>query len=208
MPSSTIIPNLVSDSEVQDMHYEKYKHLGDEELVKLIVTDGQKDLYGLLYNRYQTKVTDKCYSLLKNKELAKEACQDILEKTYEKLGSFKGKSSFSSWLYSITYNHCIDFLRNKKKMSYPDWNLKQELPEIIDSIEEEEDGIDSDKLNVILDKIHPEEKALLMMKYNDDISINNIARALRLTESATKMRIKRARARVIYLYNQTYKHEQ
>ena len=93
-------------------------------------------------------------------------------------------------------------------MSYPDWNLKQELPEIIDSIEEEEDGIDSDKLNVILDKIHPEEKALLMMKYNDDISINNIARALRLTDSATKMRIKRARARVIYLYNQTYKHEQ
>ena len=189
------------------MHYEKYKHLGDEELVKLIVTDGQKELYGLLYNRYQTKVTDKCYSLLKNKDLAKEACQNILEKTYEKLDSSKGKSSFSSWLYSITYNYCIDFLRNKKKMSYPDWNITQDLPEIINSIEEE-DGINIEKLNVILDKIHPEEKALLMMKYNDDISIINIARALRLTESATKMRIKRARARVIYLYNQTYKHEQ
>lgn len=187
------------------MQIERYKNLTDEEIISLILADGKKELFTILYNRYQSKVHDKSYSLLKNKDLADEAKQIILEKTYEKLGSFKGKSSFSSWLYSITYNYCIDYLRNKKKMSYPEWNSKQELPDISDIQEDEEDIIDPQKLNVILEKIHPEEKALLMMKYNDDISISAIAKALRLTDSATKMRIKRARARVIYLYNQTYR---
>ena len=186
------------------MQYEKYKDLQDDEIIHLILDEGQKELYSILFNRYRGKVNDKCYSLLKNRELAKEATQSILEKTYEKLNSFKGKASFSSWLYSITYNYCIDYLRNKKKMSYPEWNNLQDLPEIQESLDEEEEMINSDKLNVVLDKIHPEEKALLLMKYSDDISIHQIAGALRLTESATKMRIKRARARVIYLYNQMY----
>lgn len=189
------------------MLYEKYKNLRDEEIINLILEDGQSQLYGIIYKRYQSKVLDKCFSLLKNKDLAEEARQSIFEKTYEKLDSFKGKSSFSSWLYSITYNHCIDYLRNKKKMNYPEWNMNQELPEIIDSIDDEEEQIDSDKLNRILDMIHPEEKALLIMKYNDELSINHISKALRLTESATKMRIKRARARVLYLYGQTYQNE-
>lgn len=187
------------------MQIERFKNMRDEEIITLILADGQKELFTILYNRYRAKVHDKCYSLLKNKDLADEASQIILEKTYEKLASFRGKSSFSSWLYSITYNYCIDYLRNKKKLSYPEWNSKQELPDISDIQEDEDDVVDIHKLHVILDKIHPEEKALLMMKYNDDISISNIAKALRLTESATKMRIKRARARVIYLYNQTYR---
>ena len=189
------------------MSLDRYKNMRDEEIIHIILEQGQKELYTILYNRYRVKVHDKSYSLLKNKDLADEATQNILERTYEKLSSFKGKSSFSSWLYSITYNYCIDYLRNKKKMSYPEWNRQQEMPDISDTIDpdEDEDLINNEKLNIILEKIHPEEKALLLMKYNDDISISNIARALRLTESATKMRIKRARARVLYLYYQTYK---
>lgn len=185
------------------MHFEKYKSYSDEAIIQLILNDGQKDLYGLLYSRYQQKVLDKSYSLLRNKELALEARQFIFEKTYEKLSSFQGKSSFSSWLYSITYNYCIDYLRNKKKENYPEWNMRQELPEIIDEIEEE-DEINTERLSLLLEMIHPEEKALLIMKYSENMSINEIAKALRLTESATKMRIKRARARVLYLYTKTY----
>ena len=189
------------------MLHEKYKSTSDEEIIRMILAEERKELFGVLYHRYQRKVLDKCYSLLKNKELAEDAQQIIFEKTYEKLGSFKGKASFSSWLYSITYNYCIDYLRNKKKINYPEWNRKQELPEIIDEIQDEDSVINYENLLKILDLIHPEEKALLMMKYNDDLSISDIAQALRLTESATKMRLKRARARILYLYTQTYRDE-
>jgi RNA polymerase sigma-70 factor (ECF subfamily) len=127
-----------------------------------------------------------------------------LEKAYEKLGTFKGTASFSSWLYSITYNYCIDYLRNKNKIHYPEWNKEHEIPEIIDETDDEDSELNYQRLSTILDEIHPEEKALLLMKFNDDLSILQIANALRISESAAKMRIKRAKARVLFLYKKKY----
>jgi RNA polymerase sigma factor (sigma-70 family) len=94
---------------------ELYKDVPDEEIVQLLNAGGDSSLFTILYERYESKVLDKCYSLLHNRELAEEFAEDVLSKTYEKLSGFRGNSSFSSWLYSITYNHCIDYLREKKK---------------------------------------------------------------------------------------------
>lgn len=176
----------------------------DEVIVSQIVCDQRRDLYGILYKRYHTKVFDKCYSILKDKNLAEEFVHDIFSKVFEKLDGFKGLSSFSSWLYAITYNQCIEYLRVKNKIHYPDWNRKNEIPEIIDEEEENFVDIRYERLSNILDMIHPEEKALLLMKYKDNISIKLIGSALKISESAAKMRIKRAKARVIYLYNKLY----
>jgi len=88
-------------------------------------------------------------------------------------------------------------------MNYPDWNSSHELPDLIDEIDEKE--ISSDKLMQIMDMIHPEEKALLTMHYIDNFPIAFIQTALKISESATKMRLKRARERVAYLYTQKYK---
>jgi RNA polymerase sigma-70 factor (ECF subfamily) len=52
--------------------------------------------------------------------------------------------------------------------------------------------------------IHPEEKVLLLMKYQDNLSIKHIAKTLRISEDAVKMRLKRARSRVIYMYNEKF----
>lgn len=80
----------------------KYSNLTDEELVRLITKEGQASLYAVLYDRFYPRVLDKCYSLLRNRDLADESAEDILSKAYEKLPGFRGNSSFSSWLYSIT----------------------------------------------------------------------------------------------------------
>jgi len=181
--------------------------LSDDDLISLIVTKNQRDYFGFLYNRYREKVFDKCYSLLKNRDQAEEFTEDIFSKVYEKLPSFGRRSSFSSWLYSVTYNHCIDYLRNKKKLHYPEWNAQNELPEIIDESEENLSEIRYGNLMQILEKIHPEEKALLLMKYHDNLSLKEIGLALRISESVAKMRIKRAKARVLYLYKQQFKND-
>ncbi len=187
------------------MYLDIYKTLEDEEIIHKIITEKKTELFQVLYDKYHSRVGDKCYSLLRNKELAYETAQDIFTKVYENLDSFKGKSSFSSWLYSITYNYCIDYLRNKKKLHYPEWNRDNEIPEIIDESEELTTEISYDRLMEILDMMHTEEKALLLMKYNDNISIKNIAEALRVSESAAKMRIKRAKSRLVFLYKKNYK---
>jgi RNA polymerase sigma factor (sigma-70 family) len=181
-----------------------YNDLSDGEIVNKITLNGKTFLFEILYNRYYSRILDKSYSLVKNGELAADLTRDILSKTYEKLESFKGNSSFSSWIYSITYNHCIDYLREKKKLHYPDWNMQNDLPEIIDEVEEDNTLINYDRLIKLLDLIHTEEKALLVMKYQDELSLKEIGKALRISESAAKMRIKRAKARLLYLYKNLY----
>lgn len=176
----------------------------DNKIIDQIIKGRQRGLFDILYDRYYQKVFDKCFGLIKNRELAEDFTQDILFKSFEKLEGFKGESSFSSWLYAITYNYCIDYLRENKDLHYPDWNNSNELPEIIDEAEEDLTGIRYERLLTILEHIHTEEKALLIMKYQDGLSVKEIAAALRITDSAAKMRLKRAKARVLFLYKKMF----
>jgi len=183
----------------------KYHHKSDEEIVQLMISSGDHELFEFIYSRYFKKVRDKCFSFLKDSKLSEEFANDILTKAYEKIPGFKGNSSFSSWLYSITYNYCIDYLRVKKKLHYPEWNSNNEIPEIIDESETDFEEASYENLILILEEIHPEEKVLLLMKYQDNLPIKHIAKTLRISEDAVKMRLKRARTRVIYMYNKRFK---
>lgn len=185
----------------------KNSNLSDELLIEKIRSEGKNELYTFLYNRYFQKVKDKCYSFLKNKTQSEEFATDILGKAFEKLGSFQGKSTFSSWLYAITYNTVIDYLRKKKQLHYPNWNQNNELPEIIDEADTGIAELSYDKLMVVFEKIHPEEKAILLMKYQDSLSLKEIAASLAVSEDAVKMRLKRARTRVVYLYFKLFGNE-
>ena len=185
------------------MSVDKQQKKPDDDILFEILEHNRSELFAVLYKKYEPKVLDKCYSLLKDKELAKEFTADILTRTYERLGSFKKTASFSSWLYSITYNYCIDYLRTKKKLHYPNWNDSNEIPEIIDEQDEEAAQISYEELIKALEKIHPEEKTLILMKYQDNISIKEIAAALRVSESAAKMRLKRAKARILYIIKES-----
>lgn len=179
-------------------------NLTDDEIIYKIREGGSTKYFEILYKRYYTKVLDKCYSFVKNRQVAEELAEDSFSKTFEKLSSFKQNSAFSTWLYSITYHHCIDYLREKKKIHYPNWARENEIPEIIDETEEIVEELNYDKLSTILELIHPEEKALLFMKYRDNLTMKQIGDLLRISEDAAKMRLKRARARVLYFYSRKY----
>ena len=183
---------------------DSFTGLKDEEIVRKILDENKPELFEVLYRRYHQKVVDKVFSFLKNKKSAQEFSNDILTRVYEKLPGFRGNSSYSSWVYSITYNYCIDYLRVRKKLHYPDWNKTNAIPEIPDESEEDLSGATFENVLTILDLVHPEEKALLLMKYQDELSLREIGATLRISEDAVKMRLKRARTRVFYLYKERY----
>ncbi|MFU8844777.1 MAG: RNA polymerase sigma factor, partial [Bacteroidales bacterium] len=87
---------------------------------------------------------------------------------------------------------------------YPKWNSDHEIPEIIDETEEDYVGLQSVRLSAVIEALHTEEKALILMKYQDGLSVRQISQALRLTEGAVKMRLKRAKARLLYLFVSLY----
>ncbi len=177
-----------------------FNNLTDEQIIHEIIHERKTELFEILYKRYFERVKDKCYSFFKNNSFAEEFANDIFSKVFEKLDGFQGKSSFSSWLYSISYNTIIDYLRKKKQLHYPNWNKENEIPEIIDETDAAISEINYENLMQVFEVIHPEEKALLLMKYQDALSLKDIASSLSISEDAVKMRLKRARSRVIYLY--------
>lgn len=154
--------------------------------------------FGILYDRYAGKVYAKCLSILKNEALAKDATQEIFTKIFLNLSRFQEKARFSTWVYSITYNYCIDFLRRKKKQT----DLFADEPDNMPDLADEEEiadkvlfEIELEQLKTVLDNIPTSDRMVLLMKYQDRMSILEIADVLNKTESAIKMKIKRAKAK-------------
>lgn len=163
-------------------------------------------LFKVIYKRYSGKVYHKCIAMLKNTDEAMDATQDIFIKLYTKIANFEERAQLSTWIYRVTYNYCIDLLRKRKK----DQKLFSPEAEIPDDIKEEIEDfeileIEVKKLKVVLDKIPEGDKAVLMMKYQDDMSIKEIAAILNKTESSIKMKLKRAKHKTQRVYKETFK---
>ena len=88
----------------------------DEFLHNALKQEKQHDL-GELYRWYYPKVYQTCYSYTKNQDDAFDLAHDIMLKVFHNINAFQGNSSFSTWLYSITRNHCLSTI-SKKKMLY------------------------------------------------------------------------------------------
>ena len=181
------------------------KVLSDEELVKNYLESQNVAYFDLLYRRYSGKVFGKCLSILKNESSAEDAMQDVFMKILLSLSKFSGKSKFSTWLYSITYNYCIDVIRRRKKD-------KSILVEDIGSVYDKEDDVNDSfllelnikKLKKVLEEIPVMDKTVLLMKYQDSMSILEMSGVLSLSESAIKMRIKRAKVKFLNIHNELF----
>ena len=177
----------------------------DEELVQNYLETQESRYFDKLYVKYSGKVFSKCISLLKNEALAQDATQDIFLKIFLNLAKFGGKSKFSTWIYSITYNYCIDLIRKGKKEKKI---FSEDIEKAPDLAEDVPDSaileMEVKKLKIVLEKIPVGDKAVLLMKYQDDMSIKEISSTLDKSESAIKMKIKRAKHKVQKVYKEIY----
>ena len=71
--------------------------------------------FKILYDRYAGKIFGKALTMLGDEKIAEDATQEIFTKIFLNLGKFSGKSKFSTWVNSVTYNFCIDYIRKNKK---------------------------------------------------------------------------------------------
>ena len=177
--------------------------LTDEELVSEIIKTKESTLFALLYDRYAPIVYNKCLGFAKNKVEAEDLTHDIFIKLYVKLKTFKGTAKFSTWLYSFTYNFCVNYVQRntykKKEQLNPDAIEKR--ASVANEVSDDEIfKLKSDKLLKVLSIIDVNDKMILLMKYQDELSIKEISVAFSIGESAVKMRLKRAKERVMEEY--------
>jgi RNA polymerase sigma factor (sigma-70 family) len=172
---------------------------------ELIVSANQGNTSALseLYTRYFQKVVSRCLALVKNRDTAHDLAQDVLLKALEKLSSFHVQASFSTWLYAIATNHCLEYLRREK--IHPLLPLEEGLYVSNDAPEQDtQPGIDllEKKMNRMLEHLSEEERNLLISKYCEGKSIQELQEVHQLSGSAVKMRLKRAKHKLALLFAQ------
>ena len=185
------------------MNLDSYKKLPDDEIIKIISESKNSLLFDILYDRYSKIVYNKCLSFTKDSEDEKDLTQEIFIKLFFKLKEYKLQSKFKSWLYVFVYNTCINFVKRDK------WHnqIKSNVPiEELASLEIEVDDADLfqlkvDELEMMLMQIKPEEKTILLLKYQDEFTIKELSELYEVGESAIKMRLNRAKAKIIKLNN-------
>jgi len=191
----------------------KFNTFSDQELVDEIVKAKNMNAFGEIYERYASIVYNKALIIVKNKQTAEDLTHDIFIKIYFNLPKFKAEAKLSTWIYAVTYNFCIDYLRkNKKFIEIPLENNFDNSNYLYDD-ENDETFINELKqiklthLKEILHQLPHKDKIILLMKYQDDMSIHEIMQILEIKESAVKMRLKRAKNKVLAIYNEKYKNE-
>ncbi len=175
------------------------ENTSDEELVSIYLDTQNSAYFDIIYKRYSKKVYAKCLSILREHNLAEDAMQDVFIKLLMNISKFSNKSKFSTWLYSITYNYCIDKIRKGKRTP------EQTTEDVSIYGDQVDDGIEDklileteiENLKVVLNEIPTKDKIILLMKYQDEMSIKDICGVYKKSESAIKMQIKRAKEKFI-----------
>lgn len=147
------------------------------------------------YDRYVTRVYRHCLRLTHNCESAQDFTHDIFIKIFTRLDHFNHKARFSTWLYTIVHNYCLDQIRRTKQLPLElidksDWT---DWPEL-EPVDREEEQVQL--LRAGIEMLPLAERTLLQVRYVEARSIEELAQLHGLSQSAIKMRLKRIREKL------------
>lgn len=176
----------------------KNQSISDQQLIAMFQHSRSADSFGKLYQRYAGKVFRTCLSVTHDPIVAEDFTHDIFLRVFSKLDSFQNRSSFSTWLYSIAYNYCLDRRREGRRLGAilltSHAITDHERLEISDEANLHEYA--EYQLTVqeqALAGLPADELSLLQLKYMHGLSVQSLSQQLNLSESAVKMRLKRSR---------------
>lgn len=150
---------------------------------------GNQESFASLYDLYIKKIYNFIYYKTLNRSVAEDICSEVFMKLWQKLQQFKG-GNFSAWLYTIARNSVSDhYRREKQNINIEDcWDLADKH----DFLEEIDNGLNFDKVRPALASLKREEREILMMRFWQDLSFQEIAEQLGKEEGAVKMACSRA----------------
>jgi RNA polymerase sigma-70 factor (ECF subfamily) len=162
------------------------------------ILKGQSDRFRILVDRYSPMVFHIVRGFEKDDDEVRELAQQIFVKAFEKLESFNRASKFSSWLYSLSMNHCRDYAKNVRRQDsrFSEMDYDQLQARMSDSSDPHRD-LEKKQAALIMaesiEKLKTEYSEPLLMKYRDGLSYNAMSKRLGVSVSALKVRVHRAR---------------
>ena len=163
----------------------------DHEIIQGVLK-GDTDAYSTLVERYRTPLYNLMIRMVRSREDAAELCQDSFIKAYGQLHRFDLDRSFYPWLYTIGMNTAKNFLRKKRPVPIEDHMADQSaMAEWNQGRESLDNSIARHEIFENLLKLDLLYREALILRYRDDLAVRDISRALQISESGVKMRIKR-----------------
>ena len=174
--------------------------MNEEQTWIIQAQQGSDEAFTQLVETYQTPVFNLCYRMLGEPDLAEDAAQETFLRAYQHLNRYDSKRPFATWLLSIAAHYCIDRLRRRKfSMFSMDEEDEEgntfELPDLNAPDPEKSmvNGQTSERVQAMLNDLDETDRAAVIMRYWYDYSEIEIAESLKLTVSAVKSRLHRAR---------------
>ena len=177
----------------------------EKDIIKKVL-GGDKNAFEELLLANQKNVYNLALKMTKNEEDALDISQEAFIKAYRQLSGFRGESKFSVWLYRLTYNLCIDFLRKRQgtkiiSLDYEDTSGELKPLEIPDLRNLPEDNaIRSETRKNIAESINQlplNHREILVMREVTGMSYDDISVSLGINTGTVKSRLARARERLI-----------
>jgi RNA polymerase sigma-70 factor (ECF subfamily) len=143
--------------------------------------------------------------MVKNREEAEEVAQDTFIKIYSSLSKFKGDSKFSTWIYKIAYNTCLDRLKKSKKddlnISIDDFSshLIKTMDNALSALEEKER---KQTIQKCLNLLPSDENFLLTLFYFDDQNLEEIGKIMNISANNAKVKLFRSRQKLAVILRQ------
>ena len=167
---------------------------------------GDRDAFRQLVETYQRKVYGICIGMLKDPDDSMDVSQEVFIKVYRYLEKFNFESSFYTWLYRITVNKCIDFIRKQKRkreVDYDDGILRGDNVEGDDSILPSRLGINPDKVYgrkelrgkmlQALETLSEKHRTILILREVEGLAYDEIAEVLQISKGTVMSRLYHAR---------------
>ncbi|TVZ57109.1 RNA polymerase sigma-70 factor (ECF subfamily) [Lutibacter sp. Hel_I_33_5] len=184
--------------------------INDEPIIDDVLK-GNTNAFSILVERYQNMVFTLALKMVKSREEAEEIGQDTFIKAFKNLNKFKGDSKFSTWLYKIGYRTSLDYIKkNKEKYntsSFDDDFTTQNITKgLITSVDDALQIIERKERAAVINKcmlaLPEDERSILWFFYFKELSLKEIVEVTDLSEANIKVKLHRARKRLLSIVEQ------
>ncbi len=185
----------------------------DFELVQRALGQNDRNAYAALMNNYRDAIYFMLLKMTNNKDDADDLTIEAFGKAFKNLNLYTPNYAFSTWLFKIATNNCIDFLRKRKQINIsldqefednPGSQLSRNVTD--EELNPEESIINEQKIKymrAIVDKLKPHYRVLIELRYFDELSYEEISEQLNLPMGTVKAKLFRARDLLYNIINKT-----
>jgi RNA polymerase sigma-70 factor (ECF subfamily) len=173
------------------------EQLSDEQLAAAAAREGSDGpAFVALVDRFRSRVWSICYRLLGNEHDANDAAQEVFVRLFLHRKKFEGRSKYSTWVHGIAVRTCLTIRRGRGRRQRRESLASDEtIEQQSTGVEAPTEGLSLDLMQM-LDILDEEDRALLILKYAENYSHEELAEIFNLSVSACKMRISRARDKI------------